>query len=334
MPTPNKKRAGLNPKQIAVMNQIRNLSEAEVAKGARVCKKELDLKAVYPFLDTSLDADLFLPSDVEAKGWDHATVRRYTSYFLGLARKKDEGTKPFKERYTSVEHPYAPLFHGADGKPKPEFAPIKAHPPVRLVSERLLLFLILGLAIVKGSPDNKDKKYRARQALWDALGIRPATVVRIGEDDEVLFWNSVTVPLQVKVEDTPIQATLFPVEGGLDGAIAAFGGFESVSPEAVEEPTDPSALEGVDDLTKGLALLTRGVQTVIAQVKVLQAQNGIQKAIQEAHQEDRERVLHAKERALDKRKIALDAREKSMVEKEAVLAQVLRVTESLRRQVN
>ncbi len=56
---PNKKRVGLNPKQLAIMEQIRNLSEADVAKGARIAKKKLGLKACYPVADTSLDPDLF-----------------------------------------------------------------------------------------------------------------------------------------------------------------------------------------------------------------------------------------------------------------------------------
>jgi hypothetical protein len=75
-------------------------------------------------------------------------------------------------------------------------------------------------------------------------------------------------------------------------------------------------LDGEDKLLRGLALLTEGIQEVVAQSRALRGSAATD--------------LEERERALAKREHELNAREKAMREKEAVLAQVLRVTESLR----
>ena len=166
--TPNRKRVGLNPKQLEIMEQIRNLPEAEVAKGARILKKKLGLKRCYPVSDTSLDPDLFDPALIEAKGWSDGTIKRYTSYFLGIAKKKDESNKDARARFLTVPHPFAPLVLGEDGKIQARWNGVFSRnekPPKRLVSERLLLFFVLGLAIVKGTEPVKTAKNNARKAL-------------------------------------------------------------------------------------------------------------------------------------------------------------------------
>jgi len=319
--TPNKKRAGLNPKQLQVLEQIRNLSDAEVAKGARVCKQVLGLRAAYPISDTSLDPDLFLVADIATKGWCDTTVKRYTAYFLGIAKKKNEHSSVARQRYCSVDHPFAPLIRGADGKVKPQWNgvfKVKSKPPIRFVSERLLLFLVLGLAIVKGTEKSKADKNGVRQKLWRSLGIKPATVVPISEDDDLLFWNAVTTPIPAPVDPRLIEAAtkppLFPTMSDVDAAISVFGGSPLNAP--IETARQEEKLDGEDKLLKGLALLTEGIQEVVAQSRALRGSANLD--------------LEERERALVKREHELNAREKAMREKEAVLAQVLRVTESLR----
>jgi len=345
---PNKKRVGLNPKQLAIMEQIRNLSEADVAKGARIAKKKLGLKACYPVADTSLDPDLFDPMVVASKGWCEGTIRRYTSYFLGIAKKKDEKASDARKRFTTVPHPFSPLVRGEDGKVLPKWAgvfPSKRKPPVRFVSERLLLFLVLGLAIVKGNETTKASKNAARKALWNGLGIRPATVVPITEDDELTFWNSVTTPIpdpEAVVPDPKGQGSLFPTSDDVDAAITAFGGSPintdtgTTPPPSPTEEGEEAMGEAEDLLLQGLAMLTQGIKEVIAQSHALRTdhrrlQGQTDKLVAFSEEaEDREELIQVRERELDKREHELDVREKAMREKESVLAQVLRVTEGLR----
>jgi|TARA_R110000824_G_scaffold63518_2_gene166951 hypothetical protein len=345
---PNKKRVGLNPKQLAIMEQIRNLSEADVAKGARIAKKKLGLKACYPVMDTSLDPDLFDPVAVATKGWCEGTIRRYTSYFLGIAKKKDEKASDARKRFMTVPHPFSPLVRGGDGKMLPKWAGVfasKRKPPVRFVSERLLLFLVLGLAIVKGTEATKASKNAARKALWNGLGIRPATVVPISEDDELTFWNSVTTPIpdpEMVIPEPTEQGSLFPTSTDVDAAIEAFGGSPlntdtgTTPPPSPTEEGEEAVGEAEDLLLQGLAMLTQGIKEVIAQSRILRTEHGrllgqTNKMVALSEEiEDREELVQVRERELNKREHALDTQEKAMREKEAVLAQVLRVTEGLR----
>ena len=342
MTHPSKKRVGLNPKQIAVMEQIRHLSDADVAKGARIVKKKLGLKACYPVLDTSLDHDLFLPEDIIRKGWSEHTVRRYTAYFLGIAKKKDESNRDARLRFEESPHPFAPLVFGNDGKPQSQWAGVKlgAKPPVRLVSERLLLFMVLGLAIVKGDTKAKDAKNAARAALWKGLGIQPATVVPISDDDECAFWTSVTTPVAdpTVVEEAPTQASLaFPGASDVDIALESFGSspingsnplpsaddVEAFLAGMDSEDSEDNLPSGAEDLIlQGLQMLQQGVHLLLEETRTMRADR--------ARSDEDVKALAAQKKALEARAASLDAREKAMRDKEAVLAQVLRVTEGLR----
>jgi hypothetical protein len=341
MTSPNKKRAGLNPKQLALMEQIRCLSEADVAKGARVVKKKMGLKACYPVTDTSLDPDLFHPQDIVDAGISAHTVRRYTTWFLGLAKKPDESKKEARIRYESTPHQFAPLVRTNDGKIDPRWVGVdwKGTTPPRLVSERILIFLVLGLAIVKGDAKTKARKSEARAALWRAIGIKPATVVPITPEDDVTFWHSVTTPVpdpevvEVETDQTVLE---FPNGDDVDSLLEGFGAsplngggtlldYANELLDAKDEEDFDEGLEegnGEDLILQGLRLLQQGVGQLMDEVKRVRAS-------QASFQENQEN-LSALRKDLDAKSRDLDAREKAMREKEAVLAQVLRVTESLR----
>lgn len=338
MTTPRVKRVGLNPKQLEVMEQIRCLSDNDVAKGARIAKKKLGLKKCYPVLDTSLDAELFHPDDIAALGWSSTTVSRYTSWFLGIARKKDETNREARTRFTTRPHPFAPLVY-TDGKVAAKWTGVdwkNEKAPPRLVSERLLLFLILGLAIVKGTEKQKASKKAARQALWKSIGIAPATVVPISVDDELVFWNKVTTPLEDPTE-VVVQPPLgldFPSGADVNDALNNFGA-SPVNGGAGASSADLSPfLEGIDDeedgildsgedlILQGLQMLQQGVHRLLEETRTLRNQN-------DRVEENQARLAQQKKK-LDAKQNELDARETKMREKEAVLAQVLRVTESLR----
>lgn len=339
MTSPNKKRAGLNPKQLDIMEQIRCLSEADVAKGARVIKKKMGLKACYPVTDTSLDPDLFHPHTIEMSGISAHTIRRYTTWFLGLAKKEGETNKDARQRFETIPHQFAPLVRTNDGKVASRWAGVGwlGTPPTRLVSERILIFLVLGLAIVKGDEKTKARKNEARAALWRAIGIKPATVVPITAADDVTFWHSVTTPVPDPTEvEAPTSGSIqdeleFPNGNDVDSLLEGFGaspvnggGISVDLPPLPPEDFDEGLEEGngEDLILQGLRLLQQGVGQLMAEVKRVRTS-------QSDFQENQEN-LAAQRKALDEKVRDLDAREKAMREKEAVLAQVLRVTESLR----
>ena len=337
MTTPRVKRVGLNPKQLEVMEQIRCLSDNDVAKGARIAKKKLGLKKCYPVLDTSLDAELFHPNDIAALGWSETTVTRYMGWFLGIAKKKDEANKDARTRFTTRPHPFAPLVYDANGKVGSKWAGVDwqgTKAPPRLVSERLLLFLVLGLAIVKGTEKQKAAKKAARHALWKSLGILPATVVPISEDDELVFWNTVTTPLEDPTQEVIQPSLSFPTSDAVDEALNSFGASPVNGGVGSNSAELASFLEGIDDeedgipesgedlILQGLQMLQQGVHRLLEETRAIRTQND-----RTAQNQPR---LAQQKRELDAKKKDLDAREARMREKEAVLAQVLRVTESLR----
>ena len=268
------------------------------------------------------------------------TIRRYTTWFLGLAKKEGETNKEARQRFETVPHQFAPLVRTADGKVDPRWNGVNwiVRPiPARLVSERILLFLVLGLAIVKGDEKTKARKNEARAALWKAIGIKPATVVPITEADDVTFWHSVTTPVPdpTEVEETTSGGSqgelTFPNGDDVDSLLEGFGAspvngggisvdLPPLPPEDFDEGLDEG--NGEDLILQGLRLLQQGVGQLMAEVKRVRAS-------QSDFQENQEN-LAAQRKELDAKVRDLDAREKAMREKEAVLAQVLRVTESLR----
>ena len=166
------------------------------------------------------------------------------------------------------------------------------------------------------------------------MGIRPATVVPISDDDELVFWNSVTTPVADPATEVPpsTQGELsFPDMGDVDAAVEAFGasplngGQPPVSVAeflSVEEEEEDPIAAAEDLVLQGLEMLQQGIHALLKETR-----NARKASQRSSKSQERLKTERAK---LDARARELDKREKSMRDKEAVLAQVFRVAEGLR----
>jgi hypothetical protein len=324
--TKNRKRVGLNAQQIRVLGSVRNLPDAMVALMARQATKILQLKPC-PQNEVNVDPYLFLPEDVVKAGFSTHTISRFTEFLLGIARKPGEHEDSYHDRKELFDHSYAPLVRDSSGKVHTRWRSINfpSHSPLphRLISERLLLFMALGITVVKGN--KVPEKKRLREVLEEISGIKPAKACPISPDDEVRYWKTVTSEVtQVdlfteKTAEAPEAAPVEPANTPVGALVHT------------DSPTDSAKVPFAEGMNPDLTGIGSSLRSLANQIDTLALDLLSEETIEARVAErvaERMKDLAGREEDLQERLREADKREEFLSQKESALKALLTSWES------
>ena len=331
--TKNRKRVGLNAQQIRVLGSVRNLPDAMVALMARQATKILQLKPC-PQNEVNVDPYLFLPEDVVKAGFSTHTISRFTEFLLGIARKPGEHEDSYHDRKELFDHSYAPLVRDSSGKVHTRWRSINfpSHSPLphRLISERLLLFMALGITVVKGN--KVQEKKRLREVLEEISGIKPAKACPISPDDEVRYWKTVTTEVtQVdlfteQTTKSPEAAPVEPEAAPVEPEAAPVG-----APVHTDSSTDSAKVPFAENMNPDLTGIGSSLRSLANQIDTLALDLLSEEAIEARVAErvaERMKDLAGREEDLQERLREADKREEFLSQKESALKALLTSWES------
>ena len=176
-PKTKPKRLDLNPRQLMLQGKVAALPVEEVRsfESKAIAHGPWLLRPAY----TSPEGDNYYhPEEVALYlGWSSATVDNYTDRFLRIVRREGESAKEFRARKAKARRPEAPLVEDL-----PDLQPL-TEDVFRLISARVLMFIVLAPAQVKGHHRDFIRELRGMSTL------RPGRAQKIGATSPVTRWE-------------------------------------------------------------------------------------------------------------------------------------------------
>jgi hypothetical protein len=176
------KRLDLNPAQRIVLRRIKEMPSEQVLlmEGMILSLSGTPYALVPRFWSEGVS--FYDPRQVAGfLGWSHSTIERYMYCYLRIIRREGEAAKDYRLRKRASNPAEAPLI--ATINPIGHCAP-ESH---RLMSSRMLLFMVMGPTQVKG----KDREFihQLRKRLTEAAHFSAAKAQRIGPNASVTHFE-------------------------------------------------------------------------------------------------------------------------------------------------
>lgn len=183
MPLPVKvkpKRLDLNEHQLSLQRTISEISTEDLVFLEGEIHRTLPPGTLNSPLYFRKGLRYYFPEDVQfATGLSKSSVDKYIDGYLRVVRRKDESSEDFRKRKEFVDRPDAPLL-----KNLPEVEP--SGKDFRLISSRILIFLVLAPAQIKG---DKPNLVVLRKLLSEASALQAGKPKPIHKNSSVTTWE-------------------------------------------------------------------------------------------------------------------------------------------------
>ena len=178
------KRVDLNENQLALRRLIADLAVEEVVYLEGLIHKSLT--GSLPSKALRRGVRFYDPNTLqEALGLSPDTAEKYTDGYLRLVRRDDESPEEFYLRKRKANREDAPLVD------KTELMEAVSPKTYRLISSRVLLFLLLGptsVRRVEGNP-GKQKYAELRKQLSEVSFLKISRPLKIQSNSSVISWT-------------------------------------------------------------------------------------------------------------------------------------------------
>ena len=178
------KRTDLNEAQFRVYNRIRTLPNSEILQAElRVLQGGVEGEKLIPVARKGATSFYDPVQVARFLGWSPETVEKYMYLYLRVVRRDDESAAEYRARKLGAAPESAPLLKNFERAPGVD--PSKT---VRLLSTRILVFLVLAPTYLKGGGQKALQDLRSD---FEEVGLKSGRAKRILKGSSVVRWTLV-----------------------------------------------------------------------------------------------------------------------------------------------